>query len=314
MKEKYWIYMLHLGYNFWGGKREIPQEFGDGAGGGATDYLRCNKETWNEVTQFMADRGLNMLLIDVGEGVKYRSHPELAVKGSWEAEDLKKELARLKSLGITPIPKLNFSTCHDIWLGEYERMVSTAKYYEVCKDLIEEIVDIFDKPQMFHLGMDEETYENQKDYPYCVVRGEDLWWHDFYKNVETLEKHNVRPWIWSDYIWHHEETFLKKMPKTVVQSNWYYDTHYDWKHDCMDRMWCKPYEVLEAHGYDQIPTGSNWLKSENFNQTVKYCKQTISDEHILGFLQTPWKPTTPEYEYLHKAGICEVERAKKQYY
>ena len=106
--------------------------------------------------------------------MKYESHPELAVNGSWSREALEKEIAYAKSLGIELIPKLNFSACHDIWLGEYSRMLSTRVYYQVCADLIAEVCDIF-KPRFFHLGMDEETEEHQRNYDYCVIRNHDLW-------------------------------------------------------------------------------------------------------------------------------------------
>ena len=53
------------------------------------------------------------------------------------------------------IPKLNFSACHDIWLKDYSRMLSTPIYYEVCRDVIQEVCEVF-KPRYFHLGMDEE--------------------------------------------------------------------------------------------------------------------------------------------------------------
>jgi hypothetical protein len=43
----------------------------------------------------------------------YPSHPELAVKGSWSPEKMKSELARLRALGLEPIPKRNFSASHD---------------------------------------------------------------------------------------------------------------------------------------------------------------------------------------------------------
>ena len=309
---RFWGYMLHLGYNFWAEHKEPAIEYGDTAGSGAEDFLRCEKPAWDEITAFMAEKGANMLLIDLGEGIRYQSHPELAVKGSWEPAVLKKELQRLRSMGITPIPKLNFSTGHDEWMGVYSRQVSTPVYYEVCRDLIEEVVDLFDKPALFHLGMDEETLENQASYAYSTVRNGDLWWHDLYKNIETLERLNVRAWVWSDYIWKHEEEFLRKMPKTVVQSNWYYDTHFDWL-DGDARMWVKPYETLEQHGYDQIPTGSIWLKSENFCQTVKYCSGTVAPERLLGFLQTPWKMTTQRYKYIHLAAVEEIAVAKRLY-
>ena len=96
-----------------------------------------------------------MVLIDLAEGLVYPSHPELAVKGSWSVERMRKELDRLRGMGLEPIPKLNFSTTHDLWLGEYHRMVSTKKYYEVCADLIRDVGEIFGTPRMIHIGFDE---------------------------------------------------------------------------------------------------------------------------------------------------------------
>ena len=75
---------------------------------------------------------------------------------------MRAEVKRLREMGLEPIPKLNFSTCHDTWLGPYARMVSTPKYYEVAKDLIAETIELFDKPRLFHLGMDEEDERNQR--------------------------------------------------------------------------------------------------------------------------------------------------------
>lgn len=82
-------------------------------------------------------------------------------------------------MGLEPVPKLNFAAGHDIWLGEYSRMVTTKKYYEVCGHLIEEVAHIFDKPRFFHLGMDEENAEDQRYLDLVVIRQNDLWWHDF---------------------------------------------------------------------------------------------------------------------------------------
>ena len=65
---------------------------------------------------------------------------------------LKEELKKLRDAGLEPIPKLNFSTAHDTWLGPYSRCVSTPTYYKACEDLIEEVVELFDKPRFFHLG------------------------------------------------------------------------------------------------------------------------------------------------------------------
>src|ERR1019366_4725867 len=95
----------------------------------AHPFLRFDMSVWDELVRKMADSGLNMVVLDLGDGVKYESHPEIAVRGAWSMSQLRRELAKLRQLGIEPIPKLNFSTTHDTWLGPYSRCVSTETYY-----------------------------------------------------------------------------------------------------------------------------------------------------------------------------------------
>lgn len=255
------------------------------------DHLRCDEKVWDDITQRMADVGMNMAVINIGEGIRLESHPELAVEGSWPIEKVRGKLARLRKLGLEPIPKLNFSACHDLWLKDYARMLSTETYYRVCADVIREVIDIFDKPRFFHLGYDEETYANQKNYNFVVLRQHELWWHDFLFFVKTVEDKGVRPWIWSDYIWHNEEAFLKRMPKSVLQSNWYYGKTFDPE----KRNEVNAYLTLEKAGFDQIPTASNWSFDESFGLTVDYCREHIAPERLKGFFQTPWKATVEPF-------------------
>ena len=294
-------YLLHLGYNMW-----ADHDVSDWHSGYTSPkpYLRCDKELWDDVLDKMVDIGMNMVIIDLGEGVRYESHPELAVEGSWTGEQLRTELARIRGLGLEPIPKLNFSATHDTWLGDYHRMVSTETYYRVCSDLIAEVIDLFDTPRFFHLGMDEETARHQRRHEYVVIRQHDLWWNDFYFLVDQVEQRDVRSWIWSDYIWDHQEVFLKKMPHSVLQSNWYYGDDFG-----PEVAYAKAYLELEAHGYDQVPTGSNWSKAENFGLTVDFCRQHIAPERLLGFMQTVWYPTLEECRDRHMEALDLVAKA-----
>ena len=57
-------------------------------------------------------------------------------------------------------------------------MLATSIYYRVCEDLIKEVAELFDYPEYFHLGMDEEDASNQSYMSYCCIRQKDLWWHD----------------------------------------------------------------------------------------------------------------------------------------
>jgi len=270
-----------------------------------SDELRLDEKVWRDVTEAMAAKGYNMVVIGVAEGVVYPSHPELAVKGSWSVEKLKAELARLRALGLEPIPKLNFAASHDTWLGEYHRMVSTKRYYEVCADIIRDTVEMFGHPRFLHLGYDEEMPVAQEKSAYMVVRQGELWWHDFEFFRKEVERHGVRAWIWSDYVWHHREEFLKRMPKSVLLSNWYYRTDFSeticdrkkMEEKIMSSPWPEcaagpsAYLDLEAAGYDQLPCGSIWATDANMAALVPFCRQRISSERLKGFLLAPWLGT-----------------------
>ena len=304
-KSAIWAYLLHLGYNMWedrGPDHRLAE--GEKPGYPPRTYLRCETPVWNRIIKMMAGAGMNMAVIDLGEGVRYESHPELGVRNSWTPERLQKELAKMKTLGIEPVPKLNFSAAHDNWLGKYSRCLSTDIYYRVCSDLIKETIHLFGNPRFFHLGMDEETAAHQKNLSYVVIRQYDLWWHDLYFLVKEVEKRGVRPWIWSDYIWNHGEEFLKKMPKSVLQSNWYYSSQFNPGTNSV-----KAYLELDAHGYEQVPTGSNHSIPENFALTVDYCRKNMDPSLLKGFMQAPWRPTIRQYENHHAQAIKEAGKA-----
>lgn len=267
-------------------------------------FLRCDSALWNEVTAAMAAAGMNMVVIDVGDGVRFESHPELAVKGAWSPVRLRRELGRLRKMGLEPVPKLNFSTCHDAWLGPYSRCVSTDAYYAVCRDLIAETAALFDRPRLFHLGMDEETERHQRTFDYVVIRQFDLWWKDFYFYQKQVEKAGCRAWVWSDYLWNHPDLFWKRMPKSVLQSNWYYGDSFSRK-----LHYVKAYLDLEAHGYDQVPTGSNWRWDFNFERTVRYGLRNIAPKRLKGFMQCSWRPTLPDYRQHHLDAVAQAAKA-----
>ncbi len=252
--------------------------------------LVCEDAEWQAITERMAAKDYNMILVDLGEGVRYESHPEIASEGAWSVGKLRGELARLRGLGLEPIPKMNFSTAHDIWLGEYHRMVSTPEYYRVCGDLIREAAAIFDKPRFFHIGYDEEDAWNHVGHAYVALRQGELWWHDLDWFVQTVEKAGMRAWMWSDHIWEHRDEFLKRMPRSVVQSNWYYDDAFNSRAFRWPRV--MNYIDLDKAGFDQIPTCSNCVSDVNAVGTVDFCRKNLLRDRLLGFLQSSWRLTT----------------------
>jgi len=274
---KIWACLLHLSVNLW--KAHLPD-------------LQLSESLWNDALEKMVDSGLNMVVIDLGDAVKYESHPEIAVNNAWSTKRLRDEIAKIRKMGLEPIPKLNFSTCHDSWLGVYDRMVSTEKYYDVCRDLIAEVIELFDRPRLFHLGMDEENEAVQKGYDLIVIRQNQLYWGDLYFLIGEVSKGGARPWVWQDYVRYHSEEFAKMMPKSVLQSSWYNGNNFNEE----TNNGLKAYQTLEALGYDQVPGGSNYYKDteKNIQNNVQFCIKYIADQRLLGFIQSPWRRTIEE--------------------
>ncbi|MBQ7292214.1 MAG: Tat pathway signal protein [Clostridia bacterium] len=295
MEKKYFLrYMIILSEHMWGDEATQPAGWYLPA-----PYKETNDtdiEVWDETVKYLADHKFNLLLIDVGDGVKYDTHPEISAPDAWSKEFLKKKLDEIRALGIMPVPKLNFSAGHDTWLKKYRRMISTPEYYRVCSDLIAEVCELFGYPELFHLGFDEEDAATQAPFEMVIVRGEELWFHDLNLLAAECAKHGARPWIWSDYIWEHKDVFLKKMSKDILQSNWYYNPFKDNLPSSPYRFreWIDAYELLDKHGFDQIPTCSCWVNNTNVRQTVAYCKDKLSSEHLAGILVAPWLRTNRE--------------------
>lgn len=325
MEKFIWAMFLPFGRNMWSDVPVPCWGTNDGStpekrkrllGVCAADYLRFDEKAWRTVVDQTVAAGVNMIVMDVGEGLAYPSHPELWVKGSWASDRVRDEVRRCRSLGIEVIPKLNFSASHDTWLKEYHRMLSTPKYYQVCADVLKDAYEAFDRPRLIHLGYDEETAGHQKYYGYCAVRQGDLWWHDFLRLEGLVEKLGARPWIWSDYCWKHAEEFKQRMPKSVLQSNWYYDAVFPPRklENAYQERWIGGYRTLTEGGFDQVPCGSICKSVESLPNTVRYCRDLIPPEHLKGFLMAPWKGAIlPGCEPAYQCAADAVVAARKAY-
>ncbi|MBR6587628.1 MAG: hypothetical protein IKK82_09420 [Kiritimatiellae bacterium] len=321
-----WAMMQHLGYNMWhdeaiwrGPGRMKWSNF-------CTDHLLCTDASWNIRMKRLLEpgSGTNTLVIDVGEGVVYPSHPEIAVKGSWSAERLNDEVKRLKAGGLTVVPKLNFSTCHDFWLGDYARMISSPTYYKVVKDLIDDTCEIFDNPPYFHIGMDEEGYKWSSGNAYCVYREGDLWWHDIAFYAKCLEKHNSRPWMFSNPGTRDPKEFYARLPKSFLHSPWSYAESFAVPKGPADSDHSRSevFTVMGDNGFDLVPCGSVWCGSKlkargmtvnikNYPNLAMFCKKHIPTNRLAGFFMVPWCTSTKESDFKFMAGcdMTDVARA-----
>jgi hypothetical protein len=296
--------LLHLGSNMW------CDWAADGEPSGLKDKrapkkeLICRREYWRKATDHAAARGLNCVVVDLGEGVVFPSHPELAVAGSWTADEMREEVRRLRTKGIEAIPKLNFSTTHNGWLKDYRRRISTPEYYALCRDLVRDSAEIFEHPRFFHVGYDEETVEMQKacTFEFRIARAGELWWNDFLRLVRDVESAGMRPWMWSDFGWRHPE-FIDRCPKSVLQSNWFYDDNMegfdlDLKAKSGAGRRLGFFVDLQKAGFEQVPCGSNWMSRARkakgvsadhvMGELIRFCRRHISPELLKGFMMASW--------------------------
>lgn len=209
-----WGAHLHIGYNCFydlGYDRVFSENDQK-----LRDFLYFDRPAWDKVTEFLPTIGLNTVVVELAEGVKYDCAPELAVKGSLEKSEVRAMLQKLRALGLTPIPRLDFSAAHDEWLGEYSRMLATDEYRAFVKKLIAEVCELFDHPAYFDLGLADETYEAQKYYQYVLVRGRINYWKDVCAMCEACEENGARPIVSGEYYYREPYLFKNNLPKNAI--------------------------------------------------------------------------------------------------
>ena len=294
-----------LGRNMWADYYVDPNQDAVRMGKKYTASFTVNEEGWWSGVDYAAKAGLNLVFIDLGEAMAFPSHPELAVPGSWSPEKMQGYLDRMRKLGLEPIPKLNFSACHDGWLKEYARMLSTRKYYEVCEDVIRDACDIFGKPRLFLLGFDEENANLQKTRHLIRIRQGELWWHDVFFFEKACKKAGARPMMWADKIWHCRKEYLSRMSKDILQSAWYYFDEFE-----LADTWDDEFEkqgkwahmkhgagavvALEEGGFDQMPCCANCYREHSVDGMVRLCKERIAAQRLKGIYIAPWARTDTE--------------------
>lgn len=332
--KKIWGLLVHLGSNMWADKD-------------AQTKLRFDENVWNRFVDKCAENGFNTIVMDLGEGVVYPSHPELAIEGSWVPEKIKSEVLRLREMGIELVPKLNFSTFHDAWLGEYGRMISTSIYYKVCKELIEDAYEMFLQPSFIHIGMDEEdkthaTLFRQSNYM-TIMRHEELLVHDINYLADCVESLGAKCHIWHDPMCEISPENAKNISKTIIPEVWMYYSYLkeNWQKvadepEYVQKFYKEHFVKLYGHEIEYIEedpfvvkttnllnsfleekrpficTSSNYQVKHNDRDTIRYIMQKDPNFEVFqGMINAPWKKMTEEFEDLQMEAIELLGEAKR---
>jgi len=230
-----------------------------------------------ELVDAMGEAGLNLLVIDCADGVKYKSHPDLARPYTAPMGHLRKLVGRARKKGIDVVPKLNFAMSplhqHNQWFRPYRNYWDDETYWKHAFQLIDELVDVCKPERFFHIGMDEDHDRTIDEFAAAINTLH-----------EGLEERGLRTIMWKDWQMypggrvHREKSYLaeKKIPRDVVQLLWNYRYALP---DVIRRLRRKGFEVWGA------PGGTPEQVAEWRDQLLRCGGQ--------GMLLTKWVPCRP---------------------
>ncbi len=334
MKEKIWALMVYLSENQWISLMK--------------DKLNFDDSFWDYILKKSSECGINTILLEVGDGVKFETHPEISLPDAWSHARVRKEVKKCREFGIALIPKLNFSSAHNFWMKEWRNMTSSKPYYDFCRDIIQEIYEMFERPEYIHIGYDEEVPLCcfKPEIEYQIMRKGKLLMDDFKFLIDEVNKTGAKPWAWYDPLWDHAEDYFKYMnlDEEVVLSPWYYmglkKEHFQplskYNSDGTENelykqgfrfvehnpaisnatgYWFSD-EVLKVmkHGFKYIPTPSVYCNDNNTDDMVEYFKNGAPDEQIFGYLTAPWVSTVWENKETIDKSVELLAAARKKYY
>jgi len=212
----------------------------------------------------MAEVGMNMLIIDCADGVKYKSHPELRKHYTVPMRQLKKVADAAHRCGIEVVPKLNFSKSHrnhhDEWMAEHcleHRWPHDQEYYRIAEDLFDELIQTCQPKRFFHIGMDEDHSRSLVQFVATI------------KKLHTiLRKRRLRTVIWSDACHNNTSSIAQVhaekciaaeqlIPRDIVQMPWRYGKSCP---SVVKRLTNKGFEVWVAPGW-KLPDVKQWRRA-----------------------------------------------------
>lgn len=327
--KKMWATLVHLTMNMWDNK---------------DNYMYWDDQSWDELINICQTYRINTIVLDIGDGLQYKSHPEIAVDGAWSHEKMRSEIAKCKAKGITILPKLNFSASHDQWLGEYHHMLSTSTYRKVCEDLINEVCALFEQPKYFHLGMDEEDYMHAATEELVIYRQNELLFQDMRFLCDCVKNNGAIPWVWHDTLFFTPDKFRQYFsPDEIIVSPWHYYafreehftpiTKYDFIYEyyTSDEFANTNLQYVEEdpffvtfreqvipnaqHGYKYVPCCSLVFKCEwNHLDLVEFFKENVPDGCVLGFMTAPWFALPSEKLEVYTKSAKSLDKARKVFF
>ncbi len=206
---------------------------------------RFDHATAEAVIDAMADAGMNLLLIDVEDGVIYKSLPELRKRYSVPMAELGALTLRARRKGLEVVPKLNFSRSplhrHSAWLDPNQADRDSASFWKQGFAAIDEVLTATESSTL-HVGMDEDDTRSPEEYCKATMR--------LYRG---LRRRGVRMAMWAEvgHKWRPQERWkeipaIRELPRDVILMPWSYQfAQTEW----VPRLKRWGFQVIGACGY-----------------------------------------------------------------
>jgi len=261
-------YLLHLThYDPWWWKRKKREKPFD-------------LELGLEVVDHLADAGFNTLIIDVKDGVRFKSLPRISRHYTQPMSVLKRLVAKAESRGLEVVPKLNFSQSplhhHNDWFYPYNRLFDNWEYWDRAGKLMDELIAVCKPKRFFHVGMDEDHSRAYSQYVTAIKHMHKM-----------LKQRGLRTVIWNDtaaFEWggsnvvHAEKSEYAetRIPKDIVQVLWNYGGVTDKQ---IKRLRKLGFEVWVAPGWEP--------------KLVEGWRELVLKHKGKGMVMTFWVPCRP---------------------
>ena len=172
-----------------------------------------------EVMRKMADTGMDMLVLDVGDAVKFKAYPQLHRPYSVPLSTYRALVKQAQGMGLTVIPKLNFARgddMHNAWMHPFDELVNIETY---CRHAVQMILELSEglNIRYFHIGMDEDD------------RDAETFANTIKEIHDELARRKIRTIIWADVErrFARHQKFLAAypvLPRDIIMMPWGYLT------------------------------------------------------------------------------------------
>ena len=259
-------YLIHMTHYdpVWYGRKEQEKRF--------DLKLAC------DMVKAMGKAGLNTLIIDVEDGVEYRTFPELKRHYSAPMGDLVKLVECARGVGMHVIPKLNFSkgdsNRHNEWFSPYHKMGDTPEYWAKAFKLIDELIGVVKPEKFVHIGMDEDSERTPEEYVAAVTA-----LHD------GLAKRNLRAVMWNDTP-HRSASMFGCVEKTLAAEDRAAKDipHIAWDYGKVQARTTQRIKDMVKKGLEV------WIAPGGYAEDVAAWKQVALATGCAGMVMTAWAP------------------------